>query len=142
MQEVAARVAEGAVVKEEEVFGANLRARNINYYLDSISPEELPLKAGWWKKVLRMRDNAVKGARARRPMGAKIKIRKRTAWFGLPDLPTRPELLNTSALIYAVRLGRPECVRALVNSRGIAALNLEDGWGHTAIEYAYYMHFK
>jgi hypothetical protein len=44
--------------------------------------------------------------------------------------------------VYAVRLNRPECVRALVNSRGITALNVEDGFGHTPIEYAYFMHFK
>lgn len=58
--------------------------------------------------------------------------------FGLPDLPSRPELYETSALTYAVQLCRPACVKALLDcdsvSRGL--LGLKDWWGHTATEYA------
>ncbi len=37
-------------------------------------------------------------------------IRKKTAWFGIPSLPSRPELKLTSPLVLAVRLGRADCV--------------------------------
>ena len=50
----------------------------------------------------------------------------------------RPELRGTSALVYAVRLGRPGCVAALL-SCSLQHLNMPDGWGHTPLAYASYM---
>ena len=53
-------------------------------------------------------------------------------------LTHRPELRETSALVYAVRLARPACVAALLEA-SLAPLNLPDGWGVTATAYAAYM---
>ena len=55
-------------------------------------------------------------------------------FFGVPDLPSRPELLLTSPLVYAVRLGRLSCVETLL--RLSATTNIPDGHGHTPIQYA------
>ncbi len=79
-------------------------------------------------------------ARKRRPCkpGQKPVVRKKTAWFGLPDLPSRPELSQTSPLVYAVRLGRASCVKVLIKYSA-ASVNLPDAFGHTPIAYAMFM---
>lgn len=60
---------------------------------------------------------AIDAARARKPTPPGAKPRKGRAkkgWLFLPDMPDRPELSETPALVYAVRLARPTTVRALL----------------------------
>ncbi|KAG2496092.1 hypothetical protein HYH03_005695 [Edaphochlamys debaryana] len=139
-----ARVEELLVTKpikeDKRLEGADLRARNIDWYLKSMSPIEYPLKIGKWKSFAKMSKKAILAARLRRPCkpGEKPKIRKKTAWFGLPDLPTRPELALTSPLAYAVRLCRPKCVEVLTRLSG-ALPNLPDAHGVTPLSYALFL---
>ncbi|PNH11118.1 Ankyrin-1 [Tetrabaena socialis] len=117
--------------------GAELRARNIQFYHKSMSPVEYPLKIGKWTTFLRLSAKATEKARQRRPCkpGEKPKIRSKKAWFGLAELPSRPELALTSPLVYAVRLGRPKCVAALLQHNA-ALPNMPDAHGHTPLAYA------
>lgn len=96
--------------------GPALRERNLRWYLKSMSPAEFPLKPGQWRSVLKKTKKAVEEAHKRAPRqpGSKAVVRSKTAWFGIPDLPSRPELNQTSPLVLAVRLGRVECVEQLV----------------------------
>lgn len=96
--------------------GPALRERNLRWYLNSMSPTEFPLKPGQWRSFVKKTKKAVEEARKRAPRqpGSKASVRSKTAWFGIPDLPSRPELNLTSPLVMAVRLGRVECVEQLV----------------------------
>ena len=97
-------------------------------------PEEFPLKSGQWTSVIKKTKKAVEEARKRRPCkpGVRPEIRKKTAWFGIPSLPSRPELRLTSPLAMAVRLGRADCVQALCRL-SCASLNEPDGFNVTPI---------
>ncbi|PNW72997.1 hypothetical protein CHLRE_14g614850v5 [Chlamydomonas reinhardtii] len=119
---------------------ADLRERNIKWYNHSLSPQEYPMKLGQWKSALKKAKAAAAAARLRaaKGPGGKVTVRSRKVWFGLPAMPSRPELRETSALVYAVRLARPACVAALLEA-SLAPLNLPDGWGVTATAYAAYM---
>ncbi|KAG2495925.1 hypothetical protein HYH03_005857 [Edaphochlamys debaryana] len=130
----------GRIKEERRLEGADLRARNIAWYNKSMSPVEFPLKQGKWKSFLRLSAKAVEAAKKRRPCkpGQKPKPRKKTAWFGLPDLPSRPELAQTSPLVYAVRLWRPKCVAVLLKYSA-AAPNLPDAHGLTPLAYAMFL---
>ncbi|KAG2423290.1 hypothetical protein HXX76_015439 [Chlamydomonas incerta] len=119
---------------------ADLRERNIKWYNLSLSPQEYPMKLGQWKAALKKAKAAAAAARLRaaKGPGGKVTVRSRKAWFGLPAMPSRPELRETSALVYAVRLARPACVAALLEA-SLAPLNLPDGWGVTPTAYAAYL---
>ncbi|KAG2440992.1 hypothetical protein HXX76_003845 [Chlamydomonas incerta] len=140
LAEFDARVRGYTVKGDKPLQGADLRARNITWYLKSMSPTEYPLKVGKWKSFLRLTKKAVEAAHQRRPCkpGQKPKPRKKTAWFGLPDLPSRPELARTSPLLYAVRLGRAKCVEVLLRYSA-ALVNMPDAHGVTPIGYAMFM---
>ena len=101
-----------------------------------MGPEEFPLKPGQWKSLLKKTKKAGEAARMRLPCkpGEKPEVRKRTAWFGIPSLPSRPELYMTSPLAMAVRLGRADCVEALCRLSN--SLNTIDGFEVTPIQYA------
>ena len=116
--------------------------RNIKWYLKSMCPDEFPLKGGQWKSVLKKTKKAVDEARRRLPCkpGQRPEVRKKTAWFGIPSLPSRPELHLTSPLVLAVRLGRAECVAALC--RLSTSLNTPDGFNVTPTMYAMFQLFK
>jgi len=121
--------------------GPDLRERNIQWWNRSLPPQEYPLKVGQWRSQAKKGKKAVEVARKRRPAAPGKKprgTRKKTAWFGLPDMPDRPELNETSALVYAVRLGRVNCVRVLLG-HSLGLLNDTDGWGLPPISYAMYM---
>ncbi|KAG2491133.1 hypothetical protein HYH03_010576 [Edaphochlamys debaryana] len=127
----------GTPADEAPLAGADLRERNIKWYNLGLSPSEYPLKPGQWKAALKKAKQAAQAARTRGPRapGAKPVIRSRKAFFGLPAMPSRPELRQTSALVYAVRLARPSVVAALLEA-SLQPLNLPDGWGHTPVAYA------
>ncbi|KXZ51792.1 hypothetical protein GPECTOR_11g235 [Gonium pectorale] len=129
-----------APADEPLIRGADLRERNIKWYNLGLSPSEYPMKPGQWKAALRKAKAAAAAARLRAAVGpgGKVVVRSRKAWFGLPAMPSRPELKQTSALVYAVRLARPSCVAALL-AASLQHLNLADGWGHTPVAYAAYM---
>ncbi len=55
-------------------------------------------------------------------------------WFGIPELPTRPELSLTSPLVMAVRMGRAECVEQLVQLS--TSLSVPDAFYLTPVQYA------
>uniref|UniRef100_A0A7S3QTS0 Uncharacterized protein n=2 Tax=Dunaliella tertiolecta TaxID=3047 RepID=A0A7S3QTS0_DUNTE len=122
---------------ETPLQGADLRERNIRWWIKSQAPEAYPLKLGRWRSLSKLTEQAVKGARARVAPSPRLQIRKRTALIGQPDLPTCPELERTTALTYAVQLCRPACVKALLECdyRG-RLLDVRDLWQHTALEYA------
>lgn len=120
--------------------GADLRERNITWWNKSLSPEEYPLKLGQWKKLHTKAEHAKVASRKRRPAKPKAKIvpRKRSVLWGLPDLPTRPELSRASALLFAVRTARVEVVRTLLEC-SLGTINTPDGWGYPPLSYAMYM---
>ncbi|KAG2450455.1 hypothetical protein HYH02_004957 [Chlamydomonas schloesseri] len=140
VDDLMARVAALQVKPDKPLEGASLRARNIAWYIKSMGPHEFPLKVGKWKSFLRLSKKAVEAARQRRPCkpGQKPKPRKKTAFFGLPDLPSRPELAHTSPLLYAVRLGRAKCVEVLLRYSA-ASVNTCDAHGLTPIHYALFL---
>jgi hypothetical protein len=55
-------------------------------------------------------------------------------WFGIPALPSRPELHLTSPLVMAVRLGRASCVEQLCKLSN--SLDIPDGYALTPLQYA------
>ena len=61
-------------------------------------------------------------------------------WFGIPELPSRPEFHQTSPLVMAVRLGRLKCVEALL--RLSASINVPDGFGLTPLQYTMFLLLK
>ncbi|GLC39823.1 hypothetical protein PLESTB_001385500 [Pleodorina starrii] len=142
VSDLEARVKSYKIKDEKRLEGADLRARNITWYNKSMSPAEYPLKPGKWKSIQRMSAKAVEQARQRRPLkpGEKPQIRKKKVWFGLPNMPSRPELSLTSPLVYAVRLGRVKCVEVLLRVGGGSELvDVPDGHGVTPLSYAMYL---
>ncbi|PNH07632.1 Serine/threonine-protein phosphatase 6 regulatory ankyrin repeat subunit C [Tetrabaena socialis] len=137
LDDFAARATSYVVKDDAPLEGAELRARNIQFYHKSMSPVEYPLKIGKWTSFLRLSAKATEKARQRRPCkpGEKPKIRSKNPWFGLAELPSRPELALTSPLVYAVRLGRASCVAALVQLDPVLP-NMPDAHGHTPLSYA------
>jgi len=125
--------------------GADLRERNLRWWTKSLSPEAYPMKLGKWRNLPQLLEKAAKQARSRvapRHPEAKPEPRKRTVLFGMPPLPMFPELDHTSALTYAVCLGRPACVKALLDCEMDARqllLEIEDSFGHTPLDYAMQM---
>ncbi|GFR45476.1 hypothetical protein Agub_g6877 [Astrephomene gubernaculifera] len=140
VREWEARVAGYRIPEDKLLEGADLRARNIKWYHKSMSPNEYPLKIGKWKSFAKMSAKAVEEAKKRRPRkpNEKPKIRSKKAWFGLPDLPSRPELALTSPLVYAVRLGRVRCAAELCRLSG-ALPSMPDAHGHCPLAYAMFM---
>lgn len=122
------------------MFGPALRARNITWWNLGLNPAEYPLQLGSWLQLGKKKANAINAARARAPAppGTIIKGRKKTAFFGLPDMPSRPELFDTGAVTYAVRLNRPECVSTLMEISA-GTVNQHDGYGYSPVSYALYM---
>eukprot|EP00798_Chlamydomonas_sp_ICE-L_P011941 gene11941-15050_t len=129
---VNARLKEYKIVKEQQTVSADLRQRNIKWYLKSMSPQ-----AAFLKKCKK----AEEAARQRRPLPlGKKATHKKTSWFGGADVPTRPELNSTSPLVLAVRLGRISCVQALLKHS--PSINIPDGFGVTPIQYALFLLLK
>eukprot|EP00798_Chlamydomonas_sp_ICE-L_P005591 gene5591-12744_t len=138
---VNARLKEYKIVKEQQTVSADLRQRNIKWYLKSMSPQEFPLAQGKWAASLKKCKKAEEAARQRRPLPlGKKATHKKTSWFGGADVPTRPELNSTSPLVLAVRLGRISCVQALLKHS--PSINIPDGFGVTPIQYALFLLLK
>ncbi|GIL91090.1 hypothetical protein Vretimale_9511 [Volvox reticuliferus] len=135
------RVKSYAIKDDKILEGPELRARNMSWYHKSMSPTEYPLKPGKWKSFQRMSLKAIEQARLRRPCkpGEKPRIRQKKVWFGLPPMPSRPELALTSPLVYAVRLGRVKCVEVLLQCSGGGLLDLPDAHGVTPLSYALFL---
>ncbi|GLI60624.1 hypothetical protein VaNZ11_002787 [Volvox africanus] len=134
--------AKSYIIKDDKLLeGADLRARNMSWYHKSMSPTEYPLKLGKWKNFQRMSVKAIEQARLRRPCkpGEKPRIRQKKVWFGLPPMPSRPELALTSPLVYAVRLGRVKCVEVLLQCAGGGLLDVPDMHGVTPLSYALFL---
>lgn len=91
---------------EEQLEGTALRIRNMFWYNKALSPLEFPLKLGQWKRV-------EKSTFARMKALQKGKKRRR----GKNDLPERPALQFSTALLLAVRIGRASMVRKLLEYR-------------------------
>ncbi|KAG1655812.1 hypothetical protein FOA52_015848, partial [Chlamydomonas sp. UWO 241] len=125
--------------KNKALDGPALRQRNIKWYIKSMTPEEFPLKPGQWKSVIKKTKIAVTEAANRRPLkaGEKAKPRSRKVWFGIPALPSRPELNLTSPMALSTRLCRTDCVAAL--ARLSDSVNIPDGFGATPIQYGMLM---
>eukprot|EP00798_Chlamydomonas_sp_ICE-L_P010358 gene10358-8295_t len=138
---VHARLKGYKTVKEQQAVSADLRQRNIKWYLKSMSPQEFPLAQGKWAAFLKKCKKAEEAARQRRPLPpGKKAAPKKTSWFGGADVPTRPELNRTSPLVLAVRLGRMSCVEALLKLS--PSINIPDGFGVTPIQYALFLLLK
>eukprot|EP00798_Chlamydomonas_sp_ICE-L_P009350 gene9350-16473_t len=138
---VNARLKEYKIVKEQQTVSADLRQRNIKWYLKSMSPQEFPLAQGKWAAFLKKCKKAEEAARQRRPLPlGKKATHKKTSWFGGADVPTRPELNSTSPLVLAVRLGRISCVQVLLKHS--PSINIPDGFGVTPIQYALFLLLK
>ncbi|KAG1663027.1 hypothetical protein FOA52_005718 [Chlamydomonas sp. UWO 241] len=125
--------------KDKALEGPALRQRNIKWYIKSMTPEEFPLKPGQWKAVIKKTKVAITEAANRRPLkaGEKAKARSRKVWFGIPALPSRPELNLTSPMVLATRLCRTECIAALAKFSD--SVNIPDGFGATPTQYAMLM---
>lgn len=137
--EEAARLANGTPDKEEGIMGLALLIRNLKHYWQSLSPNEFPMKLGHWKKFNK-RMNAVR-LDITKNKGKKAK--KKGFFAALKSLftfeiPESVKMLDTPALVWAVRMNRLPCVYALLKlSTGL--VNDHDGYNVTAIQYAMYM---
>ncbi|GFH19061.1 serine/threonine-protein phosphatase 6 regulatory ankyrin repeat subunit C [Haematococcus lacustris] len=129
-------------LREPTLVGMPMRQRNLKWWLRSLCAEEYPMKVGAWRKLAKLTATALRVAAERVPSGVPLPQRKRTVFFGLPELPSRLELEETSALILAVRLGRVDCLQALLDCGDRTLLNKRDLWGHSALDYAYFMFAK
>ncbi|GAX81813.1 hypothetical protein CEUSTIGMA_g9241.t1 [Chlamydomonas eustigma] len=91
-------------LKVKESSGADLRERNIKWYLKSMSPSEFPLKNDQWKAVIKKAKKAAEEARKRAPCppGGKIEIRKKKTLCKLSFSLNTPDGFCHTPLQYAM----------------------------------------
>jgi hypothetical protein len=91
---------------EPPLQGTAVRMRNMFWYNKAMSPAEFPLKAGQWRRVEKATAQRLKALQK----GKRYRV-------GKNNLPDRPALKSSTALLLAVRIGRASTLRKLLSIR-------------------------